>query len=118
MILASIWTMNALHAVWALTRFYSLILSCSFTLMFLSIMVWCNSKILKTIHRHQTQIQAQAVAGPSLPNIARYKKSVLNMLYILGFFIISYISYCIAVITELVIHLVVRLGILLSQLFF
>ena len=102
MILASIWAVNVLHAVLALTGFHAFIFSSSFTLMFLSTMAWCNLKILKTIHRHQTQIQAQAVAGPSLPNIARYKKSVLNMLYIVGFFIISYIPFCVAVIIDLV----------------
>ena len=102
MILASIWTTNALLAVWALTRFYSFIFSCLFILMFILVMVWCNFKIFKTIHRHQAHIQAQAVAGPTLPNIARYKKSVFNMLYIVGFFMISYTPWCVTAISTLV----------------
>ena len=66
------------------------------------VMAWCNFKIFKTIHRHQAQIQAQAVQGPTLPNIARYKKSVFNMLYVVGFFTISYIPWCVAVISSYV----------------
>ena len=102
MILASIWTATLVLAVWALTRFYSFIFSCLFILMFILVMVWCNFKIFKTIPCHQAQIQAQAVAGPTLLNIARYKKSVFNMLYIVGFFMISYIPWCVAVVYSLV----------------
>ena len=59
--------------------------------------IWCYFKIFKIILRHQSQIQAQVVVpqneGPTLPNIARFKKSVINILYIVGFFMIINIPW-------------------------
>ena len=63
--------------------------------------LWCYSKIFNIVRRHQSQIQAQVVIPqneePSLPNIARYKKSVSNVLYIVGIFLISYIPWLSAI---------------------
>ena len=102
-LLLSIWTVSVLNsAVWALTKFFSYIFSCSFILIFISVTVWCNFKIFKTIRRHQVHMQAQAVAGPNLPNVARYKKSVFNMMYIIGLSMISYIPWFVAAILNFV----------------
>ena len=69
----------------------------SLDLLCVIVMIWCYFKIFQIIRRHQNQIGARVVisnnAAQRFPNIARYKKSLLNMLYIVGFLMISYIPW-------------------------
>ena len=59
--------------------------------------IGCYAKIFQIIRRHQDQIGAQDVLSNNtvqrFPNIARYKKSLFSVLYIVGFLLISYIPW-------------------------
>ena len=72
------------------------------------VMIWCYFKVFQIIRRYQDQIGAQVDMSNNtvqrFPNIARYKKSLFNMLYIVGFLIISYNPY----LTVAIISLIVR----------
>ena len=63
-------------------------------LVVMGVNVWSHWKIFQIVKIHQTQIHAQTSSNPRIfPNIARYKKSVLTMLYIYGFFLLCYFPF-------------------------
>lgn len=71
--------------------------------------VTCYWKIYRTVCHHQTQIEHQFqvqhhwVQG-TRPNITRYKRSVYSMLYIMGFFYLSFFPWVVLGITKTVIN--------------
>ena len=99
MVLVAIWiTVGVLYncVFQIFYRFSTLFIAPAIQTLCICVTVWCHIQVFKTIRRHQVQIQAQVVIphngeGPNLPDIAGYKKSVFNMLFVLVFFLISYI---------------------------
>ena len=100
MALVIIWTVNVLVYVlpWTIVKNVSIFrFVLSLDLLCTVVMIWCYFKIFQIIRRHQAQIGAQVVisnnAVQRVPNIVQYKKSLFNMLYIVGFLLISYIPW-------------------------
>ena len=98
MVLVTIWLVDFAFVVWFVfhkSSFFvtsrSLILVCTF------VAVWCYLQIFKIIRRHQAQIRAELVGQhnttATLSSITHKKKSVSNILYVVGFFVISYIPW-------------------------
>ena len=93
---------------WSIFAYTSALLFSNLT-MFPCVMLtlFCYFRILKIVRRHHLQIQSQAVSslneGRIMQNFARYQKSVINMLYIVGFFLFSYIPW----ITSIVVFIAV-----------
>lgn len=59
------------------------------------IMVYCYLKIYLIVRRHHKQIQSQMAPSQdnSLPNIKPFKKTVANLIYVLGTNILSYLPF-------------------------
>jgi hypothetical protein len=60
------------------------------------VMAYCYCKILQVVRHHHNQIQSQQQANPevsSFPNINSFKKSVMNLMYVLGLYIILYLPF-------------------------
>ena len=56
--------------------------------------------VLRTIRRHQRQVQANAPSqnfGPPAINLAKYKKSVVTILYILGLFYFCFLPFIVSI---------------------
>ena len=117
-VLLSVWTVGLLLFLW---RMFRDVLSVGFepSVVILTacvlLTIWSYLTIFKTVRRHQAQIHAQVVIphkGELMSNIVRYRKSVFNILYIVGFFMISYIP-CLSVLT--IFSLGVGIGIVIKE---
>ena len=101
-VLTFIWSACIAVLVWAKLDVISATIFSHFIMLvcvFLTLL--CYFRILKIVRRHHLQIQSQAISslnvGQTLLNMARYQKSVFNMLYIVGFFMFSYFPWVVVV---------------------
>ena len=91
-----IWITGIIFAIWmSIDRPTAEIGGIMLTVVVLSITVISYVKIFQIIRHHQNQIAnrfpvPQSDVQTSIPNIARYRKSVRSLLYIAGFFCLSY----------------------------
>lgn len=83
------WLASLFHVLLLLTGDNSYyIFTSSLTILFLGIFVFCYAKICNIVHRHH--LQTPAPSGglqpnmASLPNMVRFRKSVFNLLYVIG----------------------------------
>ena len=96
----SIWIVSLLETMWF---WYHASASQTFQVVGLVLLViftvWCYFKIFQIVRHHQSQIQSQAqISQPSLrncsiPNTARYRKSVRSMQCIVGLFLMFYLPW-------------------------
>lgn len=85
-----------------ITGFTIAVLSSSFVCVF--IMNYCYCKIYLVFRHHHTQIQSYRIdaahSGSSLPNMHRYRKTVINLLYVLGLYLLLYVPFICAALTR------------------
>ena len=96
----SIWIVSLLETIWF---WYHASASQTFQVVGLVLLViftvWCYFKIFQIVRHHQSQIQSQAqISQPSrgncsIPNTARYRKSVRSMQCIVGLFLMFYLPW-------------------------
>ena len=97
LVLGTIWVSSSLFATWKVFHPPSSeVYEMAAGLLLILVAVWCNFKVFQIVRRHKSQIQVQAQIsqhGFGQANIARYKKSVCTMKYIVGHFIVSYLPF-------------------------
>ena len=99
LLLSSMWTLAGASTVWVSTHPSSgKIFQAVCIVLFLVFTLGVYFKIFQIVRHHQFHIQNQAPtpqlnARQTMPNIARFKKSVVSMLYIVGLFLISYLPW-------------------------
>ena len=90
-----IWIVGSALALWILIDLSNAkIGAMTLAIVVLFITVTCYVKIFRIVRHHQNQIAnqfqvPQSCVQTSVPNIARYRKSVRSLLYIAGFFCVS-----------------------------
>ena len=93
--LLSIWLTSTILALWILLHHPTGVIGgITLVVVVLFITVTCYVKIFHIVRHHQNQIAnqfqvPQSCVQTSVPNIARYRKSVRSLLYIAGFFCVS-----------------------------
>ena len=95
----TIWTASILDHVWrALHLPSALVFEIVFVLIVVILMVLSYCKIYRIVRHHLMQIRVQdqinrSLDDRTLPDIAQYQKSVLNILYVVGLFSVSYLPW-------------------------
>ena len=85
-----LYVFKRIHGVVSNTTFFALLLCCLITTPV------AYFKVFRIINRHQKQIQAsgsQLKFGSSAFNLAKFKKSVFSILYVLGVFYLSFVPF-------------------------
>ncbi|XP_031570821.1 adenosine receptor A3-like [Actinia tenebrosa] len=84
------------------TEFTIGVLSSSFVCVF--IMNYCYYKIYSVFRHHHTQIQSYQLGAShpesSIPNLRRFRKTVINLLYVLGLYLFLYLPFICAALTR------------------
>jgi hypothetical protein len=91
-----LWVMSLTLALLLVVGQYVYSIATATAILFIMmVMAYCYLNIFHILRHHHNQIQSQITSQPnsSLPNISRYRKSVISLIYVLGIYIGFYSPY-------------------------